>query len=180
VVVVVRNSKKEKEEDRSNTCATTTDKQIDKLCDMAEEKGSFGASAPTTPSPSHHHQMMMMHGQGNVHVPADRYQSDVLGMADTLCDFNIELLTVVETLRSRVLELERENNRLYSLVKQKHNVSEGDDVLIGVLQAEIADLQRQLHVAKVARKSAEATSEALDTKAKLLSDMLSSHVSKGA
>ena len=181
MVVVVRNSKKEKEEDRSNTCATTTDKQIDKLCDMAEEKGSFGASAPTTPSPSHHHQMM----QGNVHVPVGRYQpdgrrGDVLGMADTLCDFNIELLTLVETLRSRVLELERENDRLYSLVKKENNVSEGDDVLIGVLQAEIADLQRQLHVAKVARKSAEATSEALDTKAKLLSDMLASHVSEGA
>lgn len=148
---------------------------------MAEKIG-FGASAPTTPSPSHH----MVHGAGGVHV--DAYQSmdtrgaDVLDIASNLCDFNVELLTLVEMLRTRVLELERENSRLYTLVRQGTNVdqgvSEGDDTLIRVLQAEIADLERQLHLAKAARKSAEATSEALGIKAKILSDVLASQASR--
>ena len=138
---------------------------------MAEKIG-FGSNAPPTPSPSHH-----ITGNVSARYASDSSGDGVLDIATNLCDFNAELLTLVEMLRSRVLELERENSRLYSLLKESDKtVSEGDDTLIRVLQAEIADLERQLHQAKAARKSAEATSEALETKAKILSDVLSAQV----
>lgn len=149
---------------------------------MAEKIG-FGASAPTTPSPSHHLVHSSIDG-----IRVDRYNvsvdirgDDALDIAANMWDCNVELLTLVDMLRTRVLELERENSRLYALVKHQgkdQHTSEGDDSLICVLQAEIADLERQLHLAKAARKSAEATSEALDTKAKILSDVLASQASR--
>lgn len=149
------------------------------------EKCNGGTSAPATPSPSYHH------GIGNLcdRTSAEkefirgRYEEDVVDVAAKLCDVNIELMAHIELLRARILELENENERLYRLVRKQEMreettlpMSEGDETLIRVLQAEIADLERQVYLAKAARKSAEATSEALDTKAKMLSELLKKQI----
>lgn len=141
------------------------------------EKFSSAGNAPATPSPSHHGISRHQNGTSRVHC-----DGNVLDMATSLCDLNVELLTHIGMLRTRVLQLEDENERLYSLVHKQgsnsgKNTSQGDDTLISVLQAEIADLERQLYLAKSARKSAEATAEALDTKAKMLSEMLLAQIS---
>ena len=80
---------------------------------------------------------------------------DVLSLAAEVTDCNIILASHVETLRARVMELEDENDVLRQ--RERAGVgAAGTEALVDRLQADIADVQRECALLKVAKRNAEA------------------------
>lgn len=117
--------------------------------------------------------------EGEVCVSDKRERErEILDAAKRLCDFNVQLMAHIETLRSRILELEEENSSLRQKVERQSAPSQGDESLIHLLQVEVADLERQLYHAKAARKSAEENEAAARERADMISAMLEQTVTK--
>lgn len=111
--------------------------------------------------------------EGEVCVSDTRERErDILDAANRLCNFNVQLMAHIETLRSRILELEDENSSLQKKVARQSAPSQGDESLIHLLQIEVADLERQLYHAKAARKAAEENEAAAMERADMISAML--------
>lgn len=96
---------------------------------------------------------------------------DALALASAVCDYNIRLAAHVETLRARVLELEDENATLRQ--REKAGAAVGVEKMVDVLQADIAGLQRELTLLKVAKRHTEADLEGLKAQNEMLKGMLS-------
>ena len=80
---------------------------------------------------------------------------DVLSLAAEVTDCNIILASHVETLRARVMELEDEND----VLRQRERAglgAAGTEALVDRLQADIADVQRECALLKVAKRNADA------------------------
>jgi hypothetical protein len=79
---------------------------------------------------------------------------DVLSLAAEVTDCNIILASHVETLRARVMELEDENDVLRQ--RERAGLGAGTEALVDRLQADIADVQRECALLKVAKRNADA------------------------
>ena len=108
---------------------------------------------------------------------SDHRQQQVLAVAAEVTDTNIILTAHVEALRARVMELEEENG----VLRQREEVvgAAGIEVLVGGLQADIAGLQRELALLKVAKRNIDAELEAEKAKNELLRAILESGESRG-
>lgn len=93
----------------------------------------------------------------------------VLALATEVCDQNMQLMSHVETLRARVLELEDENERLRCL---DSSVPVGVEKMVDMLQADIAGLQRELALLKVSKRATDADLEGERRKNEILTEML--------
>jgi hypothetical protein len=98
----------------------------------------------------------------------------VLALATEVCDHNIQLTSHVETLRARVLELEDENARLK---RSDNSVPMGVEKMVELLQADIAGIQRELELLKVAKRAVDEDLEAERLKNGMLTEMLETAIS---
>jgi len=103
----------------------------------------------------------------------EEYSTEVLNVASRLCDLNIQLMSHLEVLKSRSDTLEEENRILKNrIASSRESMNEGTRNLIEVLQADIADLQRQLHKAKSSRRAAEEELKATKQRAEMMALMI--------
>jgi len=107
------------------------------------------------------------------HCVREEYSTEVLNVASRLCDLNIQLMSHLEVLKSRSDTLEEENRILKNrIASSRESMNEGTRNLIEVLQADIADLQRQLHKAKSSRRAAEEELKATKQRAEMMALMI--------
>ena len=106
------------------------------------------------------------------HGMREEYSADILNVAARLCDLNIQLMSHLEGLKSRSAQLEEENRILKNrIASSRENMNEGTQNLVEVLQADIADLQRQLHKAKASRRATEEELKATKQRADMMAMM---------
>ncbi|KAI8104227.1 hypothetical protein M9434_002787 [Picochlorum sp. BPE23] len=161
----------------------TTQHNTDRHPQSGRNKGNSNFhGGPETPSPLGMHSVPIARTpvlEGEVCVSDKRErEQEVLDAANRLCDFNVQLMAHIETLRSRILELEEENSSLRQKVDGQPTPSQGDESVIHLLQVEVADLERQLYHAKIARKSAEENEAAARERADMISAMFEQFVTK--
>ena len=96
-------------------------------------------------------------------------EASVLALATEVCDHNIQLTSHVETLRARVLELEYANARLR---RAENSVPVGVEKMVELLQADIAGMQRELELLKIAKRAVDEDLEAERQKNAMLTEML--------
>lgn len=81
----------------------------------------------------------------------------------------LQLLSLVECLQSRVMQLEKENAMLRSIARQHQD---GEETMFRILQTDIADLQRQMYSMKIAKRTAEENESASIQRAEILAMQL--------